>query len=334
MEKNSRLQERRKQKRKRKIWILTPLLIIVAVLLIYGTQIAVKIADITNDAHQQLTRGEKSEKRVQPVYPGKDNFSVLFIGVDERQGETKSRSDVLLLATFNKNDHTIKLLSIPRDSRVDIPGRKTTKINNAHYFGGVDLAVDTVEELLDVPVDYYVKLNFDAFIEIVDAIGGVTVDVPFTFTENNSKNRPITINEGKQHLNGEEALAYVRMRKSDPLGDFGRNERQKEVVAAIIKKAASLTSITKYDDVLDSIGDDLSTNLTFQNIVALHPYAKSISTIDNMKLQGEDLYLKGVYYYSLFDDSIDESSDILKEHLEISSTDLADVTESETDEGY
>lgn len=323
MEENSRLRDRRKKKSKKKWYVITPILIILVAVLLYGGNLALKAMNVTNEAHQELTRGEKSEKRVKPVYPGKDNFSVLFIGVDERSGETNSRSDVLLLATFNKNDHTVKLLSIPRDSRVEIPGYKPQKINNANYFGGADLAVETVEELLDIPVDYYVKLNFNAFMDIVDALDGVTVDVPFTFTEKNSKNKVITLYEGRRTLDGEEALAYVRMLKQDPRGDFGRNDRQKEVVAAIIKKAGTLSSITKYGDVLESLDDNLATNLTFQNIVALHPYAKSISDIEHLKLSGEDLYLDSVYYYSLDEDSIMENSEILKEHLEISTTNTA-----------
>lgn len=322
MVENSRLRRRRKKKKK-KWFLLTPIIVILLAVIAYGGHLVLKVMNVTSDAHQELTRGEMSDKRVTPVYPGKDNFSVLFIGVDERPGETKSRSDVLLLATFNKNDHSIKLLSIPRDSRVDIPGYKTQKINNANFFGGPDLAVETVEELLDIPVDYYVKLNFNAFIDIVDALDGVTVNVPFTFTEKNSKNKPITLYKGRQTLDGEEALAYVRMRKQDPMGDFGRNERQKEVVEAIIRKAGSLSSITKYGEVLDGLDDNLSTNLTFQNIVALHPYAKSISNIESLKLSGEDLYIDSVYYFALDEYSVSETSQMLKEHLEISTTNTA-----------
>lgn len=311
---------KQKQRKRRKIflWILIPILTILLLSIGYGVYLAMKLADVADDAHQELERGNKSEKRMEAVYPGKDNFSVLFIGVDERKGEKKSRSDVLLLATFNKDEKTIKMLSIPRDSRVHVPGHEgLTKINNAHYWGGVDLAVETVEELLDVPVDYYVKLNFDAFIEIIDALGGIDVNVPFTFTEMDSQDNPnaITLHEGLQHLNGEEALAFVRMRKQDPRGDFGRNDRQKEVLKAVIKKAASLSSILKFDDVLDSIGKNMTTNLTFQNALALHPYAQSITSIDSLKLDGQDLWLDNVYYFELDEDSVEEVSNTLKKHL-------------------
>ncbi|MCU9612995.1 LCP family protein [Caldibacillus lycopersici] len=320
MEINSRAQKRKKRKKRKKwVWFLTPIALLLAVALVFGFHLTSKIADMTNAAFKQLDRGDSSAKRVNAVYPGKDNFSVLFIGVDERKGQTKSRSDVLVLATFNKNDDSIKLVSIPRDSYVNIPDHGQDKITHAHYFGGVDLAVSTVEELFDVPVDFYVKLNFDAFIDVVDALGGVTVDVPFTFSEmdsNDTKNA-ITLEEGTQTLSGEEALAFVRMRKQDPLGDIGRGERQKQVITAIVKKSASLSSITKYDDVLDGIGENMTTNLTFQNIVALHPYAKSISAIDSYALEGDNSRINGIYYYQLREESVNEISQMLKEHLEI-----------------
>ncbi|WAA12041.1 LCP family protein [Fervidibacillus halotolerans] len=325
----SRMEKRMRKKtkrRKRRLWIFTPILLLFTIVFIYGVHLATKIADVTNEAHQQLERGETSEKRVEPVYPGKDNFSVLFIGVDERDGETKSRSDVLILATFNKDDHSIKMLSIPRDSRVDIPGYYTTRINTAHFLGGVDLAVETVENFLDVPVDYYVKLNFDAFIEIIDALGGITVDVPFTFTEMDSEDHKnaITLHEGEQHLDGEEALAFVRMRKQDPLGDFGRNERQKQVIKAVIEKSATFSSVMKYDDILNSIGKNMTTNFTFQNIIALHPYAKSIQSIDSLKFEGQDAYIDGAYYFIINEDSRIEMSNMLKEHLGIENTTAAE----------
>lgn len=319
---NRRTGRRKKEKSKWR-WLgyaLTALLILVVA---YGIYLSTLAANVTNKAHKQLERGEKSEKRVEAVYPGKDNFSVLFIGVDERKGEKQSRSDVLILATFNKDDKTIKMVHIPRDSRVYIPGYYETKINHAHFWGGVDLAVETVEELFDVPVDYYVKLNFEAFMDIVDAIGGITVDVEKTFSEMDSKDRKnrITIHAGRQTLNGEEALAYVRMRKQDPLGDIGRGQRQQQVIKAIIEKSASISSITKYDDILNSLGDNLTTNFTFQNLVALHKYAGSLRSIETLKLEGKDLYLDNIYYYDLDEESVAEISRELKEHLGIADED-------------
>lgn len=278
-----------------------------------------KAASVTSSAQQELDRGDRSELRHQPVSPGKDNISILFLGVDDRDGNLRGRTDAIILATFNKSQGTVKMLSIPRDSRVEIAGRGTQdKINHAHAFGGVDMIVDTIENLLDIPVDYFVKLNFEAFVEIVDALGGVEIDVAFSFSESDSQDRKnaITVPEGLNTLNGEQALAYSRMRKKDPRGDIGRGERQQEVLAAIIEKTASLSSITKFDDIFDSIENHLSTNLSFGNIISLHSYSSNLRDIESLAFEGSNLMLNSVYYYSLDEESVTEISQLLKEHLD------------------
>ena len=210
------------------------------------------------------------------------------------------------------------MVSIPRDSRVKIPGHNRDKITHAHAFGGKDLTVETVENLLDIPVDYYVELNFNAFIDIVDALGGVKVNSDREFTEQDSKGRKnaIHIKKGVQTLNGEEALAYVRMRKKDPLGDIGRGKRQQEVIKAIIEKSSSLSAITKYDDIIDSLGKNLTTNFSIGNILALQKYSGSISSIESLTIDGYDNPINGTYYYQLEEDSLEEVSTQLRNHLE------------------
>lgn len=318
--------EKRKRKARRILRIIAG--IGITSFLVFGGVIAyfiLTLQDVASSTQEELARGEKSEKRVEAVSPSKDNISILFLGVDDRSGELKGRTDAMILATFNRDLGTIKLVSIPRDSLVDIPGRKNKdKINHAHAFGGVDLAIETVEQLFDIPVDYYVKLNFVAFVEIVDALGGIEVDVPFTFTEmdSNDNQHAITIREGRQTLNGEEALAYARMRKKDPRGDLGRGERQQEIIKAIIKKGASLSSITSYDDVLKSIENHMSTNLTFGNMIALHSYADSLNEIESLTLEGRNIRRNGISYYELDPDSVAEISAKLQSHLELASADL------------
>lgn len=284
----------------------------------YAIYLSIKLANASFQAQEDLERGRKSELREQPVDPKKDNFSVLFIGVDARPGEKRSRSDALILATFNKDEKSIKMVSIPRDSRVKIPGHNRDKITHAHAFGGKDLTVETVENLLDIPVDYYVELNFNAFIDIVDALGGVEVNSDREFTEQDSKGRKnaIHIKKGVQTLNGEEALAYVRMRKKDPLGDIGRGKRQQEVIKAIIERSSSLSAITKYDDIIDSLGKNLTTNFSIGNILALQKYSGSISSIESLTIDGYDNPINGTYYYQLDEDSLEEVSTQLRNHLE------------------
>src|SRR5699024_210933 len=127
------------------------------------------------------------------VDPKFDNVSVLIMGVDasdKRENAETARTDTLMLATLNKDAKSVKLLSIPRDSYVYIPEvGYETKINHAHAYGGHKAAIDTVENLLNIPVDYYVKVNFEAFIDVVDAIDGITVDVPYDFREQDSTDK-------------------------------------------------------------------------------------------------------------------------------------------------
>ncbi|OLS39001.1 transcriptional regulator [Alkalihalophilus pseudofirmus] len=303
------------------------------------TYFAFQLANATTSSEVELERGEKSELRTEPVNPSKDNISILFLGLDDREGNLEGRTDAMLLATFNKELGSIKLLNIPRDSLVDIPGRKNRdKINHAHAYGGLDTTIDTVENLFDIPVDYYVTLNFVAFVEIVDALGGVEVEVPFTFTEmdSNDTHGAITLEEGTQLLDGEEALAFSRMRKSDPRGDFGRGERQQEVIKAVIRKGASFSSISSYNEVLQSIEDHISTNLSFGNIVALHSYASELNNMDSIHIEGDDRRINGGYYFEPRQDSIDELSATFRVHLglvepEERDYDEFDSTEEETE---
>ncbi|WP_100400345.1 LCP family glycopolymer transferase [Bacillus sp. FJAT-44742] len=314
-----RRQEARK-KRKVKRWIFIPLLVIVLPLTLFGTYLGYKVVTTASDMQEDLARGEKSEKRDEAVDISKDHFSVLFLGVDTDDPNENSRADALILATFNREDSSIKLLSIPRDSLVDIPGRQNRdKINHAHAFGGVDLTIDTVENMLDIPVDFYTKMNFHGFVDIIDALGGVEVDVPFDFETHGTEGSAnmVYFEEGRQHLDGEEALGYVRMRKQDPRGDLGRGERQQEVMEAVIRRAGSISSVARYDDVLDEIGNNMSTNLSLGNILSLHPYAQSLDSIETVNLSGSDLTQNGVYYYQVSEDSLQEARDRLKVHLDM-----------------
>jgi polyisoprenyl-teichoic acid--peptidoglycan teichoic acid transferase len=334
---NTRNEHKENIKKKRRSKLFKTIgLVSLATLIIAGAAVGYfvnRMANLAASAQHDLERGEHSDKRDKAINPSKDNFSVLFLGLDDRDGSLKGRTDALLLATFNKEEKTIKMLNIPRDSRVEIPGRdRLDKINHAHAYGGLDLTVDTVENLLDIPVDYYVKLNFDAFLSIIDALGGIEVDVPFSFQEMDSKDRKgaIQINEGMQTLNGEQALAYARMRKSDPRGDLGRGDRQKQVLEGIIKKGASFSTLTKFEDVLDSIESNLSTNFSFGNFISLHSYSSSLNNIESLSLKGDNLTLNRVYYYELDQEALAELSSTLKQHLGLEPKVAVEVTNSHT----
>ncbi|WP_099361287.1 LCP family protein [Fredinandcohnia onubensis] len=317
---------RKKKRRKRIIrFIFIPLLLLLIGAGAYGVYLVNKAADAAAGSKTELNRGEKSERRVEPVDPKHDNISILFMGVDDSEtrnmGEA-TRTDALILATLNEDLKTVHMISIPRDSLVYIPAKdEYDKINHAHYYG-VDGTIETVEELFDIPVDYFVKMNFEAFIDVVEALDGIEVDVPVSFSEQDSKDRPdaIHLEKGLQKLDGEEALALARTRKID--SDIERGKRQQLVVKAIIDKAISVGSITKYGDVIDALGNNIQTNLSFGEMLSLYDYAASGQKlqIESHVLEGADSWTDHGYYYEVSEDKLDTISDTLKDHLEITET--------------
>ena len=315
---------RRKRKKinKRRITalILIPVLMILLAGGTYAYYLFNKASNVLSDSYDGTTNDRG-------VKPGKDNVSVLFMGVDDsevRNNSTGSRTDALMLATFNDKEKTVKLLSIPRDSYVYIPGKdKNSKITHAHAYGGVNYTIDTVENLLDIPVDYYVKMNFNAFVDVIDALGGIEVDVPYTFSEQNSKDKKnaIKLEKGLQTLDGEEALALARTRKLD--SDIERGKRQQEILKAIAAKATEVSSITKYADVIEGVGKNMTTNLTFNEMKGFTSYilgGKGL-TIESLNLKGGDSYINGTYYYQLDQASLDSVKDELQVHLGLKNDD-------------
>jgi polyisoprenyl-teichoic acid--peptidoglycan teichoic acid transferase len=271
--------------------------IVVILLLIGGGAYAYSIYHSLNKTvstmHEKIDR-EKSDKRTKEVsFESKDPFSVLLLGVDEREGD-RGRSDTMIVITVNPNTNTTEMLSIPRDTRVEIVGKGVEdKINHAYAFGGVEMSMDTVENFLDIPIDYYAKINMDGFKDIVDAVGGVTVNNDLDFTYGGQH-----FSEGELKLSGAEALLYTRMRKLDPRGDFGRQQRQRQVIEAVMKEGASISSLWNYGDIFNSIGENVKTNLSFDQMVDIQKnYKNAIANIKQQQISGSGTKIGGIYYY-------------------------------------
>src|SRR5699024_2468780 len=187
-------QDMKKKKKLRKPFKYIIAFIIIAILgvSVYGTYLYTKAKSSVSDAYEDDGR-DKSDLRDDYVDPKFDNVSILLMGIDEndkRKEREIARTDALILATLNKDDKSIKLMSIPRDSLVYIPKvQREDKINHAHAFGGTTATIETVEQVLDIPVDYYLKVNFNAFVDVIDAIGGVEADVPYEFKESDSSDK-------------------------------------------------------------------------------------------------------------------------------------------------
>ncbi|WPZ18256.1 LytR family transcriptional regulator [Geobacillus subterraneus] len=306
--------KRRKKKRWLR-WLAGVCIVLLAGVGLFSYSVYHNVKRTANEMHEQVNW--KSEKRQDDVsFERKTPISILLIGVDERKGD-KGRADTLIVMTVNPNKQSIEMVSVPRDTRTEIVGKGTKdKINHSYAFGGVEMTMATVEHFLDIPIDYYIKVNMESFRDIVDAVGGVTVNNPFAFTYEGTH-----FPKGEITLNGEEALKYSRMRYDDPRGDFGRQDRQKQIIQAIIEKGASFSSLTNYSDVLAAIGKNIKTNLTFEEMKEIQEnYKDARKQIKQLHITGQGTKMNGIYYLVVPEQERMAISNELKEHLELSAT--------------
>ncbi|MGN1401825.1 MAG: LCP family protein [Bacillus sp. (in: firmicutes)] len=261
-----------------------------------------------------LPMERKTEKRTEQLnHTDRSPFSVLLLGVDERKGD-KGRSDTMIVLSANPAKGKIHMLSIPRDTRTDIIGKGIQdKINHAYAFGGPEMSLDTVENFLDIPIDYYVKVNMEGFKDLVDAVDGVTVNNESAFTYEG-----VTFEEGFIDLNGEEALKYSRMRYEDSNGDFGRQNRQRQVIQSIINKGASASILTNYRDVLHALGDNVQTNMSFSDMMNIQKNYKSAAKgILQENISGENVRIDGTVYLEVPTEEQQRVQDELREYLDL-----------------
>ncbi|MBS4212781.1 MULTISPECIES: polyisoprenyl-teichoic acid--peptidoglycan teichoic acid transferase TagU [Neobacillus] len=305
------------QKRKKK-WVKITLITLLVLFLsfgIYSYSVYKSFKNAVDTMHQPIER-KQSDKRQEPVEVKKDPFTVLMLGVDERQGD-KGRSDSMIVLAVNPQKQSVKMLSIPRDTRTEIVGKgKEDKINHAYAFGGVPMAMDTVENFLDIPIDYYIQINMEGFKDIVDAVGGVTVqnDLDFTVGQYHFAKGNIT-------LNGDEALSYSRMRHEDPRGDFGRQERQRQIIQAVIKEGASLSTLTNFSDIFSALGKNVKTNLTFDQMAAIQKNDKTAgNSIEQIEIKETGTKINKIYYGLVAPEEKQRVQSELKSQLELSNS--------------
>jgi LCP family protein required for cell wall assembly len=257
--------------------------------------------------------GEFEIKREAATLNGRVN--ILVLGVDERNNlnDKSFRTDSIILASFDPESQRISLLSIPRDSRVQIPKRGWDKINNAVNYGGITTTIGVVQNLTGVKIDGYVKTNFRGFKNIVDTLGGITVNVEKDMYQNlgESEDGIINLKKGEQVLNGSQALQYARFR-NDALADITRTARQQVVLKAIAEKAFEPGNIIKIPTLVSQLMNTVETNLTINDIVKI---AKAAAKIDNSEiisqtLPGYFLTLDGISYWGV---NYDETKEVVED---------------------
>ncbi|MCH6267001.1 LytR family transcriptional regulator [Neobacillus citreus] len=305
-----------RNKKKKRTWLKVTGIILL-ILFIAGGAYAYTVYKSFKSAvetmHQPIER-KQSEKREKPVtLQEKDPFSVLLLGVDERAGD-RGRSDSLIVLTVNPTNNSVKMLSIPRDTRTEIIGKgKEDKINHAYAFGGVPMAMDTVENFLDIPIDYYIQINMEGFKDIVDAVGGVTVNNDLDFNYEG-----VHFTKGELTLNGEKALKYSRMRYDDPRGDFGRQLRQRQIIQAVINEGASVSSLTNFSTIFTALGKNVKTNLTFDQMIDIQKnYKTSAGNIQQIEIKETGTKINNIYYGLVAAEEKQKVQNELKTQLEL-----------------
>lgn len=293
--------------------------IIFAIILLKSSQGAFESSFNDSDSSR------KSNIRDSKVNPSKDPISILFLGIDdnsgrEKNGQTaeKSRTDAMILSTFNADKEQIRMLSIPRDTISYIPKvGYYDKITHAHAYGGPTASMDSVEATLDLPVDYYVRINMEAFVDAVDELGGIKYDVPYNINEPNTNDTgKIKVKKGYQNLNGDEALAVARTRHQD--SDLKRGQRQMDLIKKLFAKAQKADSFNKLDDVVEIVGKNAKHNLSYDEIKVLATsYLKDDIKIKSSQLEGDDDYLNGIYYYNPDIKNILSTTNMLRSDLDL-----------------
>ena len=245
------------------------------------------------------------------------SISILLLGIDTGDlGRTEQgRSDSMIVATINPNTEKTTLLSIPRDTYAEIVGYGTwDKINHAYAFGGTAMSINSVQNLLDIPIDFYVSVNMEGIKEVVDAVGGVDVDSPIAFNQNG-----YDFVVGTNHLDGEAALSFSRMRYEDPAGDTGRQGRQRLVIEAVLRKLATPETLMNYQAILASLSANVQTNFQMTDYLSLrsNDYLEAANNIQQEQLGGAGGMMDGIYYNFVDDAELARVQALMQGELEL-----------------
>lgn len=249
--------------------------------------------------------------------------SFLLLGADTGAFGRVDRgnSDTMLVVTLNPQKQTTRITSIPRDALAEMVGdstRNVQKINAAYHIGGTKMAKQTVSQFLNVPIDYTGVIGMGALVKVVDFVGGVTLKTEQSFQLDQQ-----TIKQGRQHLNGKQALAYARMRYEDPRGDYGRQLRQQAILMAVAQKIIKPQYLLKLPQLIEALGPDLKTDLTTHQIVALVKNYRSCQRhVVTTQLIGKTAWINGSSYQIMPTAVLQKQSDQLRTSLGLAKTTL------------
>jgi polyisoprenyl-teichoic acid--peptidoglycan teichoic acid transferase len=255
---------RRKKKRKIRWGRVSGALILISILIVGFVNVIQYIEGTIKAFSQPLIKAE-GKHEFQGEEHKIDEINVLLLGSDSR-GEEQARTDTIMVAHYNPKTHQVKLISLMRDLYVDVPSYGHQKLNAAYTFGGPELLRETIKENLGLNLHYYAIVDFEGFEKAVDLLvpNGIEVDIPYEMSDGID----MTLKEGKQQLHGKELLGYVRFRQ-DRLSDFGRVQRQQEVISKLKEEVVSVQSVVKLPELLNLLNTYIDTNMETSTLLTI-----------------------------------------------------------------
>ena len=266
---------------------------------------------IYNQSTDTLSRTYKGLGNETNVIAETKPLTILLMGVDTGSGSRsdawQGNSDSMILLSVNPKTKKTVMMSLERDilTQIDENGQTTeAKLNAAYAYGGAELAISTIQDLMNIHIDRYVMINMQGLVQLVDAVGGIEVNNTFDFPISIEENEPeytATVEPGKHLINGDQALVYARMRYQDPEGDYGRQKRQREVIRKVVEKVLSLNSVSHYQAILRAVSNNMQTNIALDSgsIPQLLGYQDAFRHIQSEQLRGEDATLADGGSYQL-----------------------------------
>lgn len=298
------------------LWFFGILVLLALLAVIY---LGFKIFSVGGSIHNPLDRDKSSLRDKDVNLDDGDPFTVALFGVDsdaKRDAEGGGqRSDTVMVLSINPQKKTTEIVSIPRDTQAEIVGKGTTeKINHAYAYGGHDMAVKSVENLLNVPIDHYATIDMDGMQDMIDTVGGINVTSNASFSYDGYQ-----FSEGVQsHMDGEEAMAFIRSRKEEGAGgDFGRQERQQLVIQGLANKLTSISSVTHFNSLMNHVEDNVKTDLTVGELNKIRSnYNDANEQVNRHQLDGQGgIQDDGLYYFIPSESSLSEIEASIKDNL-------------------
>lgn len=316
-------------RKKGKIHVLRSTFLIFILLLVLGGAAygMTRYRNVKNSVNSSFRpSGIEKERNVNSTLKNKRPISILLMGTDTGAlgRDYKGRTDSMMIVTLNPQSKKTTVTSIPRDTAVNIPGYKSVspaKINSAYSYGQTKTAIKTVQNLLNVPIDFYALINMGGMEKVINKVGGIDITPTMSF-----KYYDFSFKKGKRtHMNGKTALAYSRMRYDDPQGDYGRQKRQRAVLSALLHKSSSVKTLLN-QGFINSLSDQTQTDLTFDELTTIAKEYNSVrKNISETHLQGEGSEVAKQSMEVMKKDELQRVTDFVRKNLDLPHKKTGDI---------